>query len=231
MDNFRLEDLEIREIDNSFAKLFIEKHHYTHSCNLAKVSYGFFNNDKIVCVVVFSRPSGKNLSKSIWKDGNDTNTMELIRMFSFDGSPKNTESFCISRCIKEIKKELPNIKVLVSYADSGAGHVGYIYQASNWSFIGQASAERKIFIDGVRQHRRSLYGKYGTSSITSLKSILGDRLAASTERCAKNKYIYVVGQSKSEIKEINSKLLCKSQPYPKGNIARYNDEACLFSKM
>lgn len=178
-------NLVCRKIENNFAKEFISEHHYSHSCNLGIISYGFYYNDEIASVIVFSRPSGKNLAKSIWEDGTDYNTLELIRLFSFDYCPKNTESYCISQSIKQLKIDLPEVKMLVSYADSSAGHIGYIYQSSNWIFIGTGSNERKIFIDGERQHRRSLYGKYGTSSIEVLKEQFGERLQVSEDRFAK----------------------------------------------
>ncbi len=224
-----LSNLKIVNLDNKFAKEFFEKYHYTHSCNLLIISYGFYYEGDLKCVVGYSRPSGKNLAKSIWKDGNDYNTLELIRLFSFDDCPKNTESFCISQSIKALKNDLPEVKILVSYADSSAGHIGYIYQASNWKYIGTGSNERKIFIDGERQHRRSLYGKYGTSSVVQLKEMFGDRLQVSDDRFPKNKYIYVIGKNKFETKQIYTELNVETQQYPKGQIKYYDEGQSEFN--
>lgn len=226
---FDFSKIEIKLIPNNEAKQFMEKYHYTHSCNLGVISYGFYYNEKLACVIVYSRPSGKNLAKSIWDGGNDYNTLELIRLFSFDWCPKNIESYCISQSIKRLKKDMPEVKVLVSYADSSAGHIGYIYQSSNWIYIGTGSNERKIFIDGKRQHRRSLYGKYGTSSIIKLKQLLGDRLQISEERYVKYKYIYIVAQNKKEKKYIQNKLKVKPLPYPKGDVKYYTIEHNVFN--
>jgi hypothetical protein len=52
-------------------------------------------------------------------------------MFAFEDMPKNTESYCIGQSIKHLKKDKPEVKVLVSYSDISMGHVGYIYQATN----------------------------------------------------------------------------------------------------
>jgi hypothetical protein len=224
-----LSEFRIEKIDNDVGRSFLEKYHYTHSCNLLIISYGFYYDNNLKCVVGFSRPSGKNLARSIWENGTDYNTLELIRLFSFDDCPKNTESYCISQSIKYLKEDMPDVKILVSYADSSAGHIGYIYQASNWKYIGTGSNERKIFIDGERQHRRSLYGKYGTSSIVELKERFGDRLQVSEDRFPKNKYVYVVGKNKFETKQIYSELKTKILPYPKGQIKYYNEGQSEFN--
>lgn len=220
-----------KKVDNKFAKEFMCLNHYSHSCNLAVISYAFYENENLVCMVVYGRPSARNLSNSIWEGGNDYNTLELIRLFSFDWCPNNIESYCISQSIKHLKRDLKEVKILVSYADSSAGHVGYIYQASNWMFIGIGAIEKKIFIDNIRQHRRSLYGKHKTSSIEVLRKIYGERLKVSEDRFTKNKYIYIVAQSKAEKKIIESKLKVVSLPYPKGDIKYYSNEKNNFGEL
>jgi hypothetical protein len=213
----------VKKVPANEATKFFIKNHYTHSCNGLSIAYGFYNENEMVCLIGFGRPSGKNLAASIWNGGNDKNTLELLRMFSFDYCPKNTESYCISKSIKQLRMDMPNVKMLVSYADTSAGHVGYIYQASNWMFIGTGSNERKIFVDGIRQHRRSLYARYGTSSIQKLKCILGDRIVSSNDRFMKNKYIYPITKGKTEHREVVDSLKVVSIPYPKGDCQHYND--------
>jgi len=109
-----------------------------------------------------------------------------------------------------------------------ASHVGYIYQATNWIYIGIGSNERKIFIDGIRQHRRNLFDVYGTSSLKKLKELLGYRFTYSNEKFGKHKYVYVLGKSKKDKKRIMNSLIVTSLPYPKGNISFYNDKSNIF---
>lgn len=219
--------LTIVKLNNSYAKQFMCDNHYTKSCAKCSIAYGVFNGNDLECVIVYGQPSGKHLAKSIWDGGNESECLELLRLFSFDRCPKNIESWSISRSIKELKKDMPNVKVLVSYADESAGHVGYIYQASCWDYIGKGSPERKIFIDGIRQHRRNLYDIYGTSSIVALKKILGDRIIVEDERIGKNKYIKIIKDKKN----ITKKLKVKPLPYPKGNIKYYNNEDSEYNKI
>lgn len=221
--------LELKVIDNSFAKEFMIDNHYTHSCAKATISFGFYTKEnKLSTVIVYGQPSGKFLASSIYDGCTENECLELLRLFSYDWNEKNTESYCIAKSIKYIKENLKNIKVLVSYADTSAGHIGYIYQASNWLYIGKGSSERQIFIDGKRQHRRSLYDIYGTSSILKLKEKLGDRLVISNEKFSKNKYIYITS-NKKEKKEILKKLKTKPfNQYPKGDLKYYNSKNNVF---
>src|SRR5947207_16000227 len=47
----------------------------------------------------------------------------------------------ISIAVKMLKREMPGIRLLVSYADPNQGHEGKIYQASNWLFVGMTGQE------------------------------------------------------------------------------------------
>lgn len=216
-DNY-FRKLYIRKINNSFAKNFMCQYHYTHTCPKCTIAYGVFDGEELECVVVYGQPSGKNLAKSIWNGGNEQECLELLRLFSFDRCPKNIESWSISHSIKMLKQDMSEIKVLVSYADNSAGHIGYIYQASSWLYVGQGSKEKKIFIDGERQHRRTLYDKYGTSSLGALKEKLGERLVIDYNVKAKNKYIKIIADKKHIMKKLKVEIL----PYPKGDIAYYD---------
>ena len=223
MDNY-FNELQIYKLNNANAKDFMTKYHYTHTCPKCSIAYGIYHNEQLQCVVVYGQPSGKNLASSIWKGGNEQECLELLRLYSFDNCPKNIESWSISRSIKELKQDMPQVKVLVSYADNSAGHIGYIYQASSWTYIGKGSKECKIFIDGERQHRRTLYDRFGTSSLTQLKEKLGDRLQVDDERLGKNKYIKIIRDKR----KIDKLLKVKPLEYPKGDIKYYNNENSEF---
>lgn len=226
-DSEYFNNLEIKQIDNTFAKQFISQHHYTHTCPKSSISYGTYYNNELQCVIVYGQPSGRNLASSIWQGGNENECLELLRLFSYDSCPKNIESWSISNSVKKLKTDCPDVKVLVSYADTGAGHIGYIYQASSWLYVGTSSSEHKIFIDGERQHRRSMYDKYGTSSLKVLKEKLGERLQIETEKHFKNKYIKII----KDKKHIEQNLKVKQLPYPKGDIKRYDDNNSYFQSI
>jgi hypothetical protein len=113
----------------------------------------------------------------------------------------------ISIAVRTLKREMPGIWLIVSYADLNQGHLGKIYQASNWLFVGETGQETGIMLNGKLTHRRTINSKYGTSDITWLRS----RVDPSTCRYqGKTKYKYLLPLDD----EIAQRLRLLSKPYP-----------------
>ena len=213
--DFNLNQLEIKEIDYSVAKNYISKNHYSHAlgCSI-QVSLGFYYNKELVTAIIYGDPVGINVKSFLKTEGNP---LELVRLFSKDGLPKNTESFCIGKSFQFLKENYSQYKYLISYADSNHGHCGYIYQATNWKYIGLSAKDGHpiFFINGKNVHPRSLYSKHGTSSIPKIKEIYGQSLEIKP-KLQKHVYLMCLGNRK-ECKEWYSKFTFL--PYPKA----YND--------
>ena len=211
---FDLKKLEMRELSFQESEKYITKNHYSHTISRSLVaSLGFFYKGILVTAVVYGHPVGRNTGKFL-KVPIGT-FAELVRAFSKDGLPKNTESFCLGKSFKYLKENCPEIKYLITYADPNHGHVGYIYQATNWQYVGKSSKDGHptIFIDGINAHPRSLYAKHGTSSIKELKDIYGDRLQTA-KKLQKHVYLICLG-TKRDRKYWYAKF--EQKPYPKAN--------------
>ncbi|MCH8135213.1 MAG: hypothetical protein IIB77_04455 [Proteobacteria bacterium] len=52
--------------------------------------------------------------------------------------PKNTASAFLAKALRMIEP-----RIVVSYADTAAGHVGYVYRASNFYYAGWTDMDRK----------------------------------------------------------------------------------------
>ena len=107
-----------------------------------------------------------------------------------------------------LKREMPGIRLLVSYADLNQGHEGRIYQASNWVFVGKTGFEAGIMLKGKLTHRRTINSKYGTSDIGWLQHHV-DPSAARYEGKPKYKYLLPLDG------DIVERLKQLSKPYPK----------------
>lgn len=70
-------------------------------------------------------------------------TLELARLWIDDTIPANGETWLISKSVRLLRKALPTVGCLVSYADPSAGHAGTIYRAANWKADGRTDDERK----------------------------------------------------------------------------------------
>ncbi len=177
--------------------------HYAKSIPNVGLAYSVFNDKKEWCgVICFGLGAANNIAKPFGL--NQGNVIELLRM-ALNGKQEST-SKSMSIAMKLVKKDAPNVKILVSYADSEQGHIGSIYQATNWYYIGY-STDTNLVINGKREHRRSLGSRYGTSSIEKLKN-KGLKVELIKTK-PKWKYIYPIDK--------NMINLCKSlsKPYPK----------------
>jgi hypothetical protein len=151
--NYRVEQLEYK-----VARGFIILHHYAHTFPASCVRLGAYDpSGELIGVIVYGMPCQPKLAQSIVPLLNQGDIYELQRLFVKDCTPKNFESWFISRTIDWLKENKTQIKMLVSFADPHQGHLGTVYQATNWLFAGRSSAITVyLAIDGIVVHARTL---------------------------------------------------------------------------
>ena len=122
-------------IDTNLAKKLIKENHYSHSWTPSRYSLGLFDGENLIGVAVYGFPVGRQTVKSITPNLENKDVLELKRLWLVDEAPKNSESYFIGKTFDWLRKNT-NIKVLVSYSDPMANHLGIIYQATNWLYQG-----------------------------------------------------------------------------------------------
>lgn len=206
---------EVKECPLDVVRDICKNNHYLHRVPSIVASYGLYRNEELLGVITFGVPPSPQLMK-ICGEEYKASVLELNRLWCQDKSPKNSESYLISQGIKLLKRDRPDTKILVSFADTRQNHLGYIYQATNWNFTGWSiPGGGSIVIDGKEYHPKSLNNKYNTSDLNKLKEILNTENIFYRPRSKKCRYVYFIGDSKKENKQL--KALCKYeiQPYPK----------------
>gem|GEM_PF-745089 len=214
-DKFHKEDYTVKECTLEEARDVCKNKHYLHRVPSIVAHYGLYKEELLLGVITFGVPPSPYLMKICGEEYKGA-VLELNRLWCYDISPRNSESFLISQGIKLLKKDKPHIKILVSFADSREDHLGYIYQASNWFFTGWSiPGGGSIVINGKEFHPKNLNNKYNTSDLNKLKVILKTEDIHYRPRSKKLRYVYFIG-SKKENKEL--KVLCKypiQDTYPK----------------
>jgi len=132
--------------------------------------------------------------------------------------PKNSASYLVSHSLKL----LPKPKIVVSYADTKQGHIGYIYQACNFIYTGLSSKFSDPKVKGLEHQHHATYAHGMTNA--QLKEKFGDRLYFE-DRPRKHRYIYFAGCS-----ELKEKLNYKVKSYPKGETKRYDSRIKLATQ-
>lgn len=184
---FRVEPCARNEI-----KEFIETWHYSKSINGIKSTHCFKlvdTQNNILGGAIFGEFAMHNQWKRFSANPNDV--IELRRLCCIDDTPKNTESFFISKMLLWLKKN-SQIKTVVSYADAEYGHSGTIYKASNFKLLDFRPGAKVIFWNGKKYHDKAIRTKY-KGNLKPFAKRLKDALESGDAfyTTTKGKYTYI----------------------------------------
>ena len=179
----------VKEVTISFAKPYILKYEYLGKLSgFSRYAFGHFFNNNCGGVCILGDTSGSNLAfKKILPD---KKIIVLQRGVNLWWTPKNSASFFISKVIKWLKKNT-DFSAITATCDEEAKEIGTIYQSLGWKYLGSPKHGHPVFIiDGENIHPKTLYDKHGTSSVSKIKEIYGDRLKIK-DRIFKHRYIKI----------------------------------------
>jgi hypothetical protein len=196
---------QIKEISYQLAMSVVVKNHYLHRRCPCSQAFGLFEAGKIIGVICYGTPSSAPLRSGLCGKEECGNVVELTRLWIQDGTLKNAESFLIGNTIPKVNKE-----VIVSYAEIQAGHVGTVYQATNWIYTGLSAKRTNWTIRGVDKHCQTIADKYTAKEI---REKFGTDFSL-VPRPRKHRYVYF-NCGKKRKKELFGKLRYSVQPYPK----------------
>ena len=188
---------EVRAIPREQAVGWILEKHYAHRIPSISWAFGLYLDGVLSGIVSYGTPASPSLVVGVCGENNADKVIELNRLVINEGVPKNSASYLVGQSLRL----LPKPKIIVSYADTGQGHIGYIYQATNFIYTGITVARTDI--DTGEKHSRH-YDKGGDYSKRK-------------DRSQKHRYIYFAG-----CPELRKVLRYKEEPYPKGESKRYD---------
>jgi len=131
---------------------------------------------------------GKLAMAGQWKRFSDDSerVIELRRLCLIDATPKNAESFFISKSLRLLRKNWRPDGIVVSYSDLEYGHTGTIYRASNFKKAGETRGIDVIIWNGKRYHEKSTRNYY-KGKLKPFAQRLRDALASGEAKYAKTK--------------------------------------------
>ena len=132
----------VKKVNASFCRPYIAEYHYSHIMpDNAFNCYAGFYGDKIAGVIVYGNGANNNTFSALIPDIEVKNCRELMRLWSADAMPKNTESKLIAESLKMLP---PEIFLVVSFADPSQNHLGIIYQATNFYYCGMSNPSKML---------------------------------------------------------------------------------------
>ena len=129
----RAKEIIVRVIPSSIANPFVRAHHYSGKIvNNSKLHFGVFLDGDLHGVMSFGPSLDKSKVMRLVEGTGWNEFLELNRMAFDDYLPRNSESCAIGRAMRLIRKNAPQIKWVVSFADGCSCGDGTIYRASNF---------------------------------------------------------------------------------------------------
>lgn len=203
----------------------IESYHYLHSKGstsvcfailLQKKTHGLVEWEQLVGGAVYGAGSNPNGGKPFGLGIRDI--IDLNRLFILDDAHQyvnHIASQVMGYSLDYLTKHT-NQHLAISYSDPVEKHLGIVYQASNWVYLGKSKPDYDVIVDGVQFTQRTIYSKFRTSSISRLKQLLEPNFEVKSICIpGRHKYAYVISTEKAIRKRLTELLDSRRQPYPK----------------
>ena len=203
-DQFRVE-----EIPKKQANAVIIANHYSKKTATdahTRLCYAVMMGGEMVGVLQFGYAMNPASCGSIVEGAGLNDYLELNRMWLDDKAPKNSESRAISYCIKAIRRRMPTVEWIMSFADERCGRLGVTYQAANFEYFGEHTAKWYV-MDGEWIHEVNLNNGKRKKKQELLDRGILER--AEVHHLRQFRYIYFIQ------KRARRKCLLKRGEYPK----------------
>ena len=154
----RAKEIVLKVIPSQIATPFVKAHHYSGKVvNNSKVHFGAFLDGKLHSVISYGISMDKNKIIGLVAGTEWSEFIELNRMAFDEYLPRNSESYCIAKSIRLIKKYAPHIKWIISFADACQCGDGTIYRAANFILTGiKRNTDIILLTDGRTVHKVTL---------------------------------------------------------------------------
>lgn len=200
-------ELRVDWATHAAAKYACENWHYSKSVPVPPlVKVGVWEDGKFVGVVIFSRGANNNLLKPFGLTQTEGCELTRIAMTAHE-SPV---SRVVRLAIQFLKRNSPDLRLIVSFADPGEGHHGGVYQAGNWIYTGQQpSSVEYIGPDGRKWHGRMVKKKGWTTVQGKRRRTLTPDQCTPISKPGKHRYLMPLDDAMRE------QIAPLAKPYPK----------------
>jgi hypothetical protein len=209
-----MEGCYVESISSAEAKAIIDRYEWLGTMGRAVSCYGLrAPNGELLGTAVFGWPSAVE-SRDICGRENRELAVCLERGACVHFAPKNAASFLIPRAVRLAAQD-HGWRIFYAYADPEAGEIGTVYQACNWTYIGQGVGRTP---GRLREDWQLPDGRVLSSRSLRHKGMKrADAFAAGWTpiyRHPKHKYVHFEG-TRTERESLRRQLRYPPQPYPK----------------
>ena len=205
----------MRKVSFFTALSWVAKYHYLGTMPSHAVPYGWFAPDMKAIVVFGQASNAHGVEKKFGLEAFPGN-MEIIRVAVHPDAPRNSASRSVAAALEAFHRDTGLLWVF-SYADTGQGHHGGIYQALGAAYVGVSTGRPGFLLDGVPIHPRTVVSRFGTQGkdVYRLAKLAGCELVK-VEGLNSDKHTYIIPCGPPATRRAIRKALdVHVRPYPK----------------
>lgn len=177
--------IELRKATPKAVKYACMNFHYAKSVPAVKYSYNVYNDGEWCGCILYSSGANNHIGNEFCLAQGEI--LELVRV-ALNGKQTCT-SECVAMSLRQLHKDAPQVKAIVSYADTEQNHIGTIYQATNWLYLGIAKRNARFIANGKKVHKRSINSKGYIASLDWLKQNVDPNIKEEIDK-PKHKYLF-----------------------------------------
>lgn len=212
------EKYKVQSIDKHLTYEWLKYKHYAKAIPNIMYAFGLYDNQNILQGVCCYGTPANNHNNNL----GEFKMIELVRLVKNENLEKNILSFFVSRTFKM----LPNPLSIISYADAGKNHHGYIYQATNWIYTGLGGGVDFYIDENQKEIHSRIMSDYRKKMPDKSRAEIADILKwKKVKGTYKHRYFTFIGDKRNKkkwLKQLTEKY--KILNYPKGDNIRYDAE-------
>jgi hypothetical protein len=206
----------IREVPRDLANEIIRANHYSRKTyNASYLHLGVVVAGELLGILQFGYAMNPASASSVVSETELDEYLELNRMWLDDRAERCSESRALSYAIKFIRRKLPKVKWIQSFADERCGRLGVVYQASGFRFYGEHIATFWS-LDGVVFHNSLMTRDPRLSKAAAF--LQENKKRATSQELRQFRYLYFMAP------RFAKGVKLREQPFPKPSAARPSDE-------
>lgn len=167
-DHLRAADYEVRSIvkHSDVVEIVVRCHYSKSAPNTSTYRHGLYLRgcSDLLGATLWIPPT-KNAAATV--SGDWRSVLSLSRLVVVPGQPTNAASFLMAASMRMVDRA--RWPTLLTYADTGRGHTGAIYRATNWDCLGSVPAgDTWVGPDGEQRGRKRGPRTYTAGEMISL---------------------------------------------------------------
>jgi len=185
--------------------------HYAGRVPSVSRAFGLFVGSDLEGVVTYGTPPSAPLRRGVCGDAFKECVIELNRLVLLSNH-KNDASLLVGRSLRLLGGDF----VVVSFADTAQGHVGYVYQATNFMYCGLSAKRTDWRVRGMEHlHGQTIADEFRgrANRAQAMRDKYGSDFYLSP-RSRKHRYVTFIGSRNFKRNAMKS-LRYRIEPYPK----------------